>query len=156
MHKSDIMKPPGKFYHFAEFDQVLIGGKPFIAGRPNFQQVSLFGLQPGMLVHKIGVPGRNGKVTSSSRVDTWTPHVEYMGKVYVEDFNGEGIISCMAFKLPAGGLVHRADKEQAEETPYFALYAMIPDTQLVRPNLKRHTIEFFWPVFTLSNGDIIK
>ena len=134
--------------------QVLIGNKPFLSGHPTFDRTGFGYLQPGMAVHKIGITGRNGKATSSSRIDIWTPYIEYMGAIEVEGLSKDRTDQCLAFKLPPRALFNKATGQWIE-VPFFVLYIPIGKTELVRPNFRRRSIEIFKAIFTLHDGRII-
>lgn len=143
-------------FDFATYDRFLIKGHPFIAGNPNFQLKPIGSLIPGTKVHKIGTPGRNGKVTSSNQIDTWNPWVEYMGAVYVNLFDEGGIGDrCAAFRLPPGGLVDRSTG-QPDTRDVFALYVWPDEGQLIKPNFNQMSTKVFTLVFTLPDNTIIK
>lgn len=83
-----------------------------IIGTPQLEWKNLFGLEPGTSVTEIGKTGRNGKQTSSHRVDTFTPYVVYGG---VHHYDGK---DWACFLLPEGGLTK--DEEPVKESAWVA------------------------------------
>jgi len=56
-------------------------GNPVITGNPRFENKEMYGLKVGDQVNQIGVPGRNGKVTTSHSVQKFDTPVIYRGVV---------------------------------------------------------------------------
>ena len=57
-------------------------------------------LIPDDKIIQIGNYSKNGKITSSSRVDSFKPYIIYSGWSYAPDFNGEGIFKVLLFRDP--------------------------------------------------------
>jgi hypothetical protein len=113
MQQSLFPSLPSKLFTFGDYDQILFAGKPFITGRPNFWPENFGALKPGMKVCQIGAPGRNGKVTSSARIDTWTPYVEYMGTISIQDFSKTGPKSALHSNChQVGGPIPPDDRDE--------------------------------------------
>lgn len=65
---------------------------------------SFFGdLAPGDQIKIIGRAGKNGKITSSHRIDEWDPFITYRGMAMVK-LPGCPSNECLIFQLPGDGI----------------------------------------------------
>lgn len=76
------------------------------------QKVAMFGLSPGDKVIQIGQYGRNGKITSSNRVDLFKP-----GAVVYE-----GILEALDFAEETGNAKHLCFRDLLFPEPLYMLY----------------------------------
>lgn len=83
----------------------MVDGFPLIVEN-GFLQIrrTFFGaLAPGYRIKTIGVAGKNGKVTSSHRIDRWNPFITYEGKAVLPLPNCPPA-ECLIFRLPGDGV----------------------------------------------------
>lgn len=100
-------------------------------GDPVFIQEPFGDLQIGDKVTHVGLPGRNGKITSGSRVDEWTPWVEYAGKVRYQWPGVDHACDNIAFRLPPGGI-------KPDIGPCYVLYIDLGLGELMRNEYGKH------------------
>jgi hypothetical protein len=137
-------------FNFESFDICHIKGKPFAAGAPPIVAEAFGNLLPGAKVQKIGRPGKNGKITSSARVDEWTPWVEFAGSFYADLLELGSDQKYLAFRLPSGGLVKKGSGPV--ERPFYALYCVVSPEEIIFQNFKTLSIYIFRAVFELEDG----
>ena len=77
IEKEEVDKPEAK----EEVKLYNSKGNPVITGNPKFENKEMYGLKVGDQVNQIGVPGRNGKVTTSHSVQKFDTPVVYRGIV---------------------------------------------------------------------------
>jgi hypothetical protein len=78
-------------------------GIPVLTGEvPNIKKESLYGLQVGDRITKIGKPGMNGKETTSHRVDKYSTPIVYEGTVEGVGLPGKQL----SFRYEQNGKVH--------------------------------------------------
>lgn len=94
------------------------------------QPVAFGSLQPGTKVFEIGQPGRNGKITSSHRVDEWFPWIQYEGTITLRCPQVEETSLCVVFKLPPGGMKTAKGKEI--DFDVFVLFHVITNKEIMR------------------------
>ncbi len=85
-------------------EQLIIEGQIILMGEPEFIRRPFHDLQPNDKIVSIGKPGKNGKQTSSHRVDTWIPFITYKGIAIIPIEGIKEPVNCLLFKLPEGGV----------------------------------------------------
>lgn len=105
-------------------------------------RVMVFGLSPGDRIIQIGSFSKNGKITSSCRVDQFAPPVIYEGILDAIGFNEEEMGRFLAFRV------------QAKKDPTFLLYMFesdnlgLLDDELFVYNFKTNSPRFYRRIFT--------
>ena len=61
------------------------GKFPCLAGYPKFENREIFGLKVGDMIKKIGIPGKNGKETSSCRITEFLEPARYAGTIHTRN-----------------------------------------------------------------------
>lgn len=107
------------------FREACISRKLFLIGEPDFILDDFNELKIGDKVIRIGLPGRNGKPTSGSRVDEWGPWVQYAGKLKYQWPGVDHPCRNICFRIPPGGIV-------PDPGPCYVVYIIVNKGELMR------------------------
>jgi len=117
------------------YQRILCQGYPYLKGKVDLKQESLFGLTPNDRISSIGRPIE----TSANRHDEFQPFVTYSGSITLDDE------LYMAFLLPEDAITGWNLFNPVQ--PLYKLYAVIPDQELICPNFQDQTIRIHKPIF---------
>lgn len=117
-------------------------GFPHLLGHAKFVDEEIFGLRIGQIIVELGTTGRNNKITSSNRIQTWEHGATYSGSITLGDEK------FYAFKLD--------EKEYlGSDKPLYTLFNAIQGedrNEFILKNLTFNSILIYNAVYKLKNG----
>ena len=125
----------------------LIHGEPYIKGEIGSRLLNIpqHDLRPGDRIIQMGKPGRNGKPTSSHRIDKFEHPITYCGMMMTEpDDLGDQYCGTwwMIFKM---------NPLNFKRAPDFSVFKLViqANEELYVPNFRAQTIRIFKPFFVM-------